>query len=104
MVRITISPGLSATNNILAISTLLQPPIVRTGLIPHTSAPASSAHKPPTARDIPPVTLTNITTVDPAEFKPYLTQVGALYDALQRAKENEEDGGTQLFRKGCKAD
>ncbi|KAH8750000.1 Vps54-like protein-domain-containing protein [Hyaloscypha sp. PMI_1271] len=87
-----------------AISTLLQPPIVRTGLIPHTSAPASSAHKPPTARDIPPVALTNITTVDPAEFKPYLTQVGALYDALQRAKENEEDGGTQLFRKGSKAD
>ncbi|KAH7310321.1 Vps54-like protein-domain-containing protein [Rhexocercosporidium sp. MPI-PUGE-AT-0058] len=61
-----------------AISTLLQPPIVRTGLIPHTSAPASSAHKPPTARDIPPVTLTNITHVDPSEFKPYLTQVGGL--------------------------
>jgi vacuolar protein sorting-associated protein 54 len=73
-------------------------------LIPHTSAPASSAHKPPTARDIPPVTLTNITTVDPTDFKPYLTQVGALYDALQRAKENEEDGGTQLFRKSSKAD
>jgi vacuolar protein sorting-associated protein 54 len=73
-------------------------------LIPHTSAPASSAHKPPTARDIPPVALTNITTVDPADFKPYLTQVGALYDALQRAKENEEDGGTQLFRKSSKAD
>ncbi|UZP43938.1 hypothetical protein NXS19_011750 [Fusarium pseudograminearum] len=36
-----------------AISTLLQPPIVRTGLQPHTSAPASTAHKPPTARDIP---------------------------------------------------
>ncbi|CZT49537.1 related to VPS54-subunit of VP51-54 complex, required for protein sorting at the yeast late Golgi [Rhynchosporium secalis] len=83
-----------------AISTLLQPPIVRTGLLPHTSAPASSAHKPPTARDIPPVTLTNIPHVDPSEFKPYLTQVGGLYDALQRAKENEDDGGTQLFRKG----
>ncbi|KAH7374158.1 Vps54-like protein-domain-containing protein [Cadophora sp. MPI-SDFR-AT-0126] len=83
-----------------AISTLLQPPIVRTGLLPHTSAPASSAHKPPTARDIPPVTLTNITHVDPSEFKPYLTQVGGLYDALQRAKDNEDDGGTQLFRKG----
>ncbi|KAG0646473.1 Vacuolar sorting-associated chloroplastic [Hyphodiscus hymeniophilus] len=83
-----------------AISTLLQPPIVRTGLMPHTSAPASSAHKPPTARDIPPVTLTNIATVDPAEFKPYLSQVGAMYDALQRAKENEDDGGTQLLRRG----
>jgi vacuolar protein sorting-associated protein 54 len=33
-----------------------------------------------------------------------LSQVGALYDALQRAKENEDDGGTQLQRKGNKAD
>ena len=72
--------------------------------MPHTSAPASSAHKPPTARDIPPVALTNITTVDPAEFKPYLLQVGAMYDALQRAKDNEEEGGTQLLRKGSKLD
>ncbi|EEY14134.1 vacuolar protein sorting-associated protein [Verticillium alfalfae VaMs.102] len=63
----------------LAISTLLQPPIVRTGLLPHTSAPASSAHRAPTARDIPPVTLTNIPRIDPAEFKPYLSQVGALH-------------------------
>jgi vacuolar protein sorting-associated protein 54 len=30
--------------------------------------------------------------------------VGALYDALQRAKENEEEGGTQLLRKGSKVD
>ncbi|KUJ17258.1 Vps54-domain-containing protein [Mollisia scopiformis] len=87
-----------------AISTLLQPPIVRTGLIPHTSAPASSAHKPPTARDIPPVTLTNITSVDPSEFKPYLTQVGSLYDALQRAREKEDEAGVQNLRKGSRAD
>ncbi|TAQ83861.1 hypothetical protein B7494_g7822 [Chlorociboria aeruginascens] len=87
-----------------AISTLLQPPIVRTGLIPHTSAAAFNAHKPPTARDIPPVALTNITHVEPSEFKPYLTQVGGLYDALQRAKENEEEGGTQLLRRGSKVD
>lgn len=87
-----------------AISTLLQPPIVRTGLIPHTSAPISSAHKPPTARDIPPVTLTNIASVDPSEFKPYLTQVGGLYDALQRARETEDESGAQIFRKGSKAD
>jgi len=40
--------------------------------------------------------------VDPAEFKPYLNQVGALYDALQRAKDNEEEGGTQLLRRGTK--
>lgn len=84
-----------------AISTLLQPPIVRTGLLPHTSG---TAHRQPTTRDIPPVTLTNIKHVDNSEFKPYLTQVGALYEALQRAKENEEDGGTQLLRKTSKQD
>ncbi|PBP23424.1 hypothetical protein BUE80_DR005932 [Diplocarpon rosae] len=87
-----------------AISTLLQPPIVRTGLIPHPSAPASSAHKPPTTRDIPPVTLTNIPHVDLSEFKPYLAQVGGLYEALQRAKDNEDEGGTQFLRKGGKVD
>ncbi|KAL3423030.1 hypothetical protein PVAG01_04777 [Phlyctema vagabunda] len=87
-----------------AISTLLQPPIVRTGLIPHTSAPTSSAHKPPTARDIPPVTLTNIPHVEPTEFQAYLTQVAPLYDALQRAKENEDDGGTQILRRGNAVD
>lgn len=42
--------------------------------------------------------------MDPAEFKPYLTQVGGLYDALQRARENDEEGGTQIFRKGSKGD
>lgn len=82
-----------------AISTLLQPPIVRTGLLPHTSAPASSAHKPPTARDIPPVTLTNIPHIDAEDFKPYLSQVGALYEQLRRMKENEDDGAEQLFRR-----
>lgn len=61
-------------------------------------------HKPPTARDIPPVTLTNITQVDASEFRPYLSQVGALYESLQRAKESEDDGGTQLFRRTSKAD
>ncbi|KAM3455716.1 hypothetical protein MY3296_002134 [Beauveria thailandica] len=74
-----------------AISTLLQPPIVRTGLQPHTTAPTSSAHKPPTARDIPPVTLTNIPHVDAEDFKPYLSQVGALYEQLRRIQENDED-------------
>ncbi|KAI6081878.1 putative GARP complex component [Hypoxylon rubiginosum] len=83
-----------------AISTLLQPPIVRTGLLPHTSAPASSTHKPPTARDIPPVTLTNIPRIDPAEFKPYLTQVGALYEQLRRIKESDDDGSDHVFGRG----
>ncbi|CAM1508252.1 Fc.00g051000.m01.CDS01 [Cosmosporella sp. VM-42] len=74
-----------------AISTLLQPPIVRTGLQPHTSAPASSSHRPPTARDIPPVALTNITHVELDEFKPYLSQIGSLYDQLRRMKESDDD-------------
>ncbi|OTB06078.1 hypothetical protein M426DRAFT_319155 [Hypoxylon sp. CI-4A] len=83
-----------------AISTLLQPPIVRTGLQPHTSAPASSAHKPPTARDIPPVTLTNIPRIDISEFTPYLTQVGALYEQLKRVKESDDDGSDHVFGRG----
>ncbi|KAG5924757.1 hypothetical protein E4U61_006930 [Claviceps capensis] len=74
-----------------AISTLLQPPIVRTGLQPYTSVPASTSHRIPTARDIPPVTLTNIPIVDAAEFDPYLAQVGALYEQLRRVKESEEE-------------
>ncbi|KAJ6785115.1 hypothetical protein PWT90_08110 [Aphanocladium album] len=74
-----------------AISTLLQPPIVRTGLQPYTSAPSSTAHKPPTARDIPPVTLTNIPHVDAEDFRPYLSQVGALYEQLRRIQENDEE-------------
>lgn len=87
-----------------AISTLLQPPIVRTGLVAHISAPASSAHKPPTAREIPPVTLTNITRVDSSEFNPYLSQVGALYETLRRVKESDDDGDTHIFRRHGKAD
>lgn len=74
-----------------AISTLLQPPIVRTGLQPHTSAPSTSNHKPPTARDIPPVTLTNVRKVDKEEFSSYLSQVGALYEQLRRVRETEDD-------------
>ncbi|KAK8030875.1 Vps54-like protein-domain-containing protein [Apiospora arundinis] len=75
-----------------------------TGLLPHTSAPASSAHKPPTARDIPPVTLTNIEKIDVAEFKPYLSQVGALYEQLRRVKESEDNGADQVFRRNSKAE
>ncbi|KAI9744167.1 MAG: hypothetical protein M1818_002319 [Claussenomyces sp. TS43310] len=87
-----------------AISTLLQPPIVRTGLLPHTSAPASSAHKPPTSRDITPVALTNIPHVESFEFQPYLSQVGALYEALQRAKDAEDEDGPRMLRRGSKVD
>ncbi|GAB1314385.1 Vacuolar protein sorting-associated protein 54 [Madurella fahalii] len=87
-----------------AISTLLQPPIVRTGLLPHTSAPASSAHKPPTARDIPPVTLTNIPHVEPSEFTPYLSQVGALYEQLRRIQADEDQASSSLHRRTSKTD
>ena len=80
-----------------AISTLLQLPIVRTGLLPHSNI-SSSGFKPPTPRDIPPVTLTNIPHVDSNIFQPYLSQVGSLYDAFRRAKE-EGDGDSQLFRR-----
>ncbi|KAI1821568.1 Vps54-like protein-domain-containing protein [Xylaria intraflava] len=83
-----------------AISTLLQAPIVRTGLQPHTAAPASSTHRPPTAKDIPPVTLTNVPHVDVSEFKPYLSQVGTLYDQLRRMQETEDDVNEQVLRRG----
>lgn len=67
-------------------------------------APASSAHKPPTTKDIPPVTLTNIKRIDPAEFKPYLSQVGALYEQLRRAKESEDEASDLQSRRGSKND
>lgn len=89
-------------DTLLAISTLLQPPIVRTGLLPYTSAP--SAVKTPTTRDIPPVTLTNVPHVDPSAFRPYLSQVGSLYDAFQRAKADTDNVAAQLFRKDSKKD
>ncbi|CAG8900364.1 unnamed protein product [Penicillium egyptiacum] len=69
-----------------AISTLLQPPIIRTGLTAGT-ATSSAGFKPPTSRDIPPVTLTNIKHVDAKVFQPYLSQVGTLYDVFQQPKE-----------------
>lgn len=77
-----------------AISTLLQPPIVRTGLTPHTAV-STTGYKPPSSRDIPPVTLTNITHVDSKAFQPYLSQVGSMYEVFQQSKENaaEESQG-----------
>lgn len=84
---------------VTAISALLQPPIVRTGLLPHTSAPPSAIQKPPSSRDIPPVTLSHIPQVEPSAFRPYLAQVGSLYDAFQRAKQESESGSSHIFRK-----
>ncbi|KAL9127819.1 MAG: hypothetical protein Q9217_003379 [Psora testacea] len=75
-----------------AIATLLQPPIVRTGLLPTAGL---SAQKQPSTKDIPPVTLTNIPHVDPSAFSSYLKEAGSLYDAFQRAKEGEGEPGTQ---------
>ncbi|KAI9834519.1 MAG: hypothetical protein M1819_002895 [Sarea resinae] len=87
-----------------AISTLLQPPIVRTGLLPHTATSLSSGHKPPSAKDIPPVSLTNLEHVDSSVFKPYLSQAGPLYEAFQRAKATGDDNGSLLFRKDREAE
>lgn len=87
-----------------AISTLLQPPIVRTGLLPHSAPPASSAHRPPTSRDIPPVTLTNIPHVDASEFKSYLSEVGSLYDQLRRIQAEEEQESSALHRRNTRLD
>ncbi|KAF2675682.1 Vps54-domain-containing protein [Lentithecium fluviatile CBS 122367] len=87
-----------------AISTLLQPPIVRTGMLPHTTATAMSGHKPPSAKDIPPVILTNIPHVEPAAFNPYLSQVGNLYEAFQRAKADAEEAPALLRRESTRKD
>jgi vacuolar protein sorting-associated protein 54 len=95
--------GASTTaNEPAAISTLLQPPIVRTGMLPHTAAQVSSGHRPPSAKDIPPVTLTNIPHVEPSAFNPYLSQVGNLYEAFQRAKAEAEAEAAQPVRRGSK--
>lgn len=104
MVSMIIVRNSSIVNTDLAISTLLQPPIVRTGLQPHLSQPISSAHKPPTARDIPPVALSNIVHIDNSDFRPYITQVGTLYDALQRARDAEEDLAPWLSKKNSRYD
>jgi vacuolar protein sorting-associated protein 54 len=49
----------------------------------------SAAHRPPSTRDIPPVTLANIPHVEPSAFQPYLAQVGPLFDARLRAEGDE---------------
>ncbi|KAL8924253.1 MAG: hypothetical protein Q9172_002766 [Xanthocarpia lactea] len=88
-----ISPSIPESSN-NAISTLLQTPISRTGLNP--SVPSSTGFKIPSAKDIPPVTLTNIPHVDSSVFRPYLNQAGSLYDAFRRAKQS--DNGPQNTR------
>ncbi|KAH9875868.1 hypothetical protein IAQ61_003333 [Plenodomus lingam] len=89
-----------------AISTLLQPPIVRTGMLPHTAATAPAGHRPPSTKDIPPVTLVNIPHVEPSVFNSYLSQIGRLYDAFQRAKAeaDAEADAAQPIRRGSDKD
>ncbi|KAI1982406.1 hypothetical protein LOZ53_000114 [Ophidiomyces ophidiicola] len=100
---LTLSNGSIAESGQNAISTLLQPPIIRTGLLPHTSA-TSTGYKPPSTRDIPPVTLSNIPHVELAPFQAYISQVGSLYESLRHAKEaNERGGDSHSFRKNVEA-
>ncbi|KAK4992173.1 hypothetical protein LTR50_001351 [Elasticomyces elasticus] len=82
----------------LAISTLLQPPTGRIGLLPNSSA-STPAFKPPTTKDIPPVTLTNIPHVESAAFKQYLSRIGPLLESLERGKAEAEDVSLRLFKK-----
>lgn len=103
-VYLTIALHLENNLFILAIYTLLQPPIVRSGLIPYASATASNAYKLPTARDIPPVTLSPLPKVDTSKLKPYLSQLEVLYNAMQRAKENEEEDTIIASRKTSRSD
>jgi vacuolar protein sorting-associated protein 54 len=71
-------------------------------MLPHTAAQVSSAHRPPSAKDIPPVTLTNVPHIEPSAFNPYLSQVGNLYEAFQRAKAEAEAEAAQPVRRGSK--
>jgi vacuolar protein sorting-associated protein 54 len=66
----------------------VQPPIVRTGLLPHNQAPAG--YKPPTTKDIPPVALTNIPHVPPENFRDYLGRIGPLFESFQRGRSEPE--------------
>lgn len=73
-------------------------------MLPHTSASATSGHRPPSTKDIPPVTLANIPHVEPLAFNSYLSQVGTLYEAFQRAKAENEGETSQVLRKDSKKD
>lgn len=81
-----------------AISSLLQPPIVRTGLLPHTQASAAG-FKAPTTKDIPPVTLTNIPHVPPEAFRDYLSRIGPLFESFQRGRQEPELQAAPFLKK-----
>lgn len=74
-----------------AISTLLQPPIVRTGLLPQTQqSTAGTGYKAPSTRDIPPVTLSNVPHIPPERFRDYLNRIAPLFETFQRARNEPE--------------
>ncbi|KAI1980107.1 hypothetical protein LOZ53_004732 [Ophidiomyces ophidiicola] len=85
-----------------AISTLLRPPILWTG-VPPRIAIHSTSQKPPTSRDIPPVTLTTVLTVDPSTFKEYLRDLGPLFDTFQHTKLTSGESGIERFYKDISA-
>ncbi|KAK4897450.1 hypothetical protein LTR27_004970 [Elasticomyces elasticus] len=72
-----------------AISNLLQPPLARTGLVPHNTVPAG--YRAPTTKDIPPVTLTNIPHVSDDSFNNYLQRIGPLFESFQRGRREPVD-------------
>ncbi|TQN63853.1 Vacuolar protein sorting-associated protein 54 [Colletotrichum shisoi] len=73
-----------------SISILLQPPAAGDGRQLHTTGPGWSSYKTSTVRDIPPVAITNIPHVDAAQFESYISQMGTLYEQLQRLKGTED--------------
>jgi vacuolar protein sorting-associated protein 54 len=71
-------------------------------MLPHTAAQVSAGQRPPSTKDIPPVTLANVPHVEPSAFNPYLSQVGGLHEAFQRAKAEAEAEAAQPIRRGSK--
>jgi vacuolar protein sorting-associated protein 54 len=71
-------------------------------MLPYTATSAQSGHRPPSNKDIPPVTLANIPHIEPSAFNPYLVQIGNLYEAFQRAKAEAEAEAAQPVRRASK--
>lgn len=69
-----------------SISSLLSPPIVRTGLIPQSALANSAIHRAPTSRDIPPVTLTHVPHIETSAFSSYLSRIGPLFERFQHSR------------------
>ncbi|KAF2757570.1 Vps54-domain-containing protein [Pseudovirgaria hyperparasitica] len=74
-----------------AISTLLQPPIARSGLVQQKPVSPSALYRIPTARDIPPVVLTSIPPVETREFDSYVERIGPIYNLLRSIGDRRDD-------------